>query len=75
MKGKKLPKKNSGVLYQDEDTLRKSGVKLSKQKRSKKPSIYDEMDDVEDEYASDNDFDDYYENDMVNNEDEDDDLY
>lgn len=46
MKGKKLPKRNSG-MYEDENSFSKSGVKLSKQRRSKKPSIYDEMDELE----------------------------
>jgi len=49
MKAKKLPKKNSGTLFQDEQTLSKPGVKLSKQKRFKKPSIYDSMDNEADE--------------------------
>jgi hypothetical protein len=61
----KLPKRNSG-MYEDENSFSKSGVKLSKQRRSKKPSIYDEMDELEElefegrDYGS---IDDLYDND------------
>jgi hypothetical protein len=78
MKGKKLPKKNSGSIFQDEEALKKSGVKLAKQKRSKKPSIYDELYEAE-EYDVDDEFDDLDETDSFDDdeddEDEDDDLY
>ena len=47
MKEKKLAKKKSGLFMQDEDAIKKPGVKLSKSKKSKKPSIYDEMDDLD----------------------------
>ncbi len=68
MKGKKLPKKNSG-MYQDEEAIKKPGVKLSKEKRSKKLSIYDvdDIDEIEN-YKIDDDLDFYV-------EDDDDDLY
>ncbi|HBG86678.1 MAG TPA: hypothetical protein DEG09_01565 [Marinilabiliaceae bacterium] len=64
MKGKKLPKKNSG-MFQDEESVNKPGVKLNKQRRSKKPSIYDEMDELDDDdyddnYDIDDDEDDFY---------------
>lgn len=68
MKGKKLPKKNSG-MFQDEDALGKPGVKLGKQKRSRKPSIYDEMDEMDEfDYSSKSKVDDYYEDDIVEDE-------
>ncbi len=65
MKGKKLPKRNSG-MYEDEASFSQSGVKLGKQRRSKKPSIYDEMDEVDDLEFESRDYssvDDLYEND------------
>ncbi len=71
MKEKKLPKKNSGIFTQDEDAIKKPGVKLSKSKRSKKPSIYDEMDDL-DEFGG------FNSEDSINDylyDDDDDDLY
>ena len=56
MKGKKLPKKNSG-MFQDEESVNKPGVKLNKQRRSKKPSIYDEMDELDDNDDNDDNYD------------------
>lgn len=72
MKEKRLPKKNSGLFMQDEDSIKKPGVKLNKSKRSRKPSIYDEMDDDLDDfgyYSSDDSINDYL------YDDDDDDLY
>jgi len=67
MKGKKLPKKNTG-LFKDEEALSKSGAKLFKQKRSRKPSIYDELDDYDDfNFRMDDDVDDFYEDDTFDN--------
>jgi hypothetical protein len=56
-------------MYQDEEAIKKPGVKLSKEKRSKKLSIYDvdDIDEIE-KYKIDDDLDFYA-------EDEYDDLY
>lgn len=61
MKEKKLPKKETGIFMQDEEAIKKPGVKLSKSKRSRKPSIYDEMDDLEEfgDFSSDGSINDY----------------
>ena len=49
MKSKKLPNKIASNFASNDEEAKKNGVKLSKQKRSKKPSIYDDMDDEFDE--------------------------
>ncbi|GAO31340.1 hypothetical protein [Geofilum rubicundum] len=68
MKGKKLPNKNSGI-FQNEEALSKPGVKLMKQKRSRKPSIYDEMDEYDDfDYRSDDDVNNLYDDDTIDND-------
>ncbi len=74
MKEKKLPKRNSGSMFQDEEPLKKPGVKLSKEKRSRKPSIYDDLDEFDDfdDYKLDDDFDDDFYDDSI---DDDEDLY
>lgn len=61
MKEKKLPKKETGIFMQDEEAIKKPGVKLSKSKRSRKPSIYDEMDDLEEfgDFSSEGSINDY----------------
>jgi len=71
MKEKKLPKKETGIFMQDEEVIKKPGVKLSKSKRSRKPSIYDEMDDLEEfgDFSSESSINDYL------YDDDDDDLY
>lgn len=46
MKSKKLPKKHNNDFDAFEKP-KKSGANLSKSKRSKKPSIYDELDELE----------------------------
>ncbi len=70
MKSKKLPKKNIGDFVSMDEGAKKSGVKLVKQKRSKKPSIYDELDEMDD-YEMNDDFDRYRDEDL----DDEDDLY
>jgi hypothetical protein len=49
MKAKKLPNKKIGDFVSQDEAAKRQGVKLVKQKRSKKPSIYDEMDDLEEQ--------------------------
>ena len=44
MKSKNLPKNNVSDFASNDDEVKKGGAKLSKSKRSKKPSIYDDMD-------------------------------
>lgn len=75
MKSKKLPKKIIGDFASQDEVAKKSGVKLAKSKRSKKPSIYDEMDDLE-YFNNNNEFDVLHEE-QVEQEDfiDDDDLY
>lgn len=75
MKSKKLPKKIIGDFASQDEVAKKSGVKLAKPKRSKKPSIYDEMDDLE-YFNNNNEFDVLHEE-QVEQEDfiDDDDLY
>ena len=69
MKSKKLPKKNVSDFASKDEEANKSGAKLSKQKRSKKPSIYDDADGEFDDYdtfVNDNDEDfnnNYYDDD------------
>lgn len=70
MKSKKLPKKIIGDFVSLDEGAKKSGVKLVKQKRSKKPSIYDELDEMDD-YEMNDDFDRYRDEDL----DDEDDLY
>ncbi|ASB50249.1 hypothetical protein [Alkalitalea saponilacus] len=70
MKTKRLPTRNSGGMFQDEESLKRPGVKLGKQKRSKKPSIYDEVDEFDD-YNLDDDLEDDFYNDPMDDEDED----
>jgi len=70
MKSKKLPKKSIGDFVSMDEGAKKSGVKLVKQKRSKKPSIYDELDEMDDDEMND-DFDRYRDEDL----DDEDDLY
>ncbi len=71
MKKQKLTKKQTGNFMQDEGEVKKPAGKLSQSKRAKKPSIYDELDDIEDfgdfttnesilDYYDDDDDDDYY---------------
>ena len=72
MKAKKLPNKNSG-MFQNEEALSKAGVKLVKQKRSQKPSIYDETDEYDNfDYRSDDDVENLHDDDTI---DEDEDYY
>ena len=73
MKSKKLPKKNIGDFVSKDEAAKKPGVKLVNQKRSKKPSIYDETDDF---YGSemDNEDDDDLQDEIQDLDDEDD-LY
>jgi hypothetical protein len=73
MKSKKLPKKNIGDFVSKDEAAKKPGVKLVSQKRSKKPSIYDEMDDFYDnEMESEDDTD---LQDDIQDLDDEDDLY
>jgi len=65
MKSKKLPKKTMSNFASNDEEAKKNGVKLSKQKRSKKPSIYDDDDEFDeyDAFVNDNEEDfnnDYY---------------
>lgn len=65
MKSKKLPKKHSNDFDAFEKP-KKSGAIASKSKRSKKPSIYDELDEMDEFVLSDNEyrgFDDLYSDD------------
>lgn len=72
MKSKKLPKKSIGDFTAQDEAAKRPGVKLVKQKRAKKPSIYDELDEM-DEFGNNDDFDDYLnEKDDLDDED---DLY
>ncbi len=65
MKENKLPKKTTGNFKQDEGEVKKAAAKLSQSKRAKKPSIYDELDDIEDfgDYSSNESILDYYDDD------------
>lgn len=65
MKENKLPKKTTGNFKQDEGEVKKAATKLSQSKRAKKPSIYDELDDIEDfgDYSSNESILDYYDDD------------
>lgn len=74
MKTKKLPKRKNEFATSED--AKKQSVKLNKQKRAKKPSIYDEMsdDDYENSYNSGYDRDDYY-NDYDYDKDENEDYY
>ena len=47
MKSKKLPKKSIGDFTAQDEAAKRPGVKLVKQKRAKKPSIYDELDEMD----------------------------
>jgi hypothetical protein len=65
MKSKKLPKKHSNDFDAFEKP-KKSGANVSTGKRSKKPSIYDELDEMDEFVLSDNEyrgFDDLYNDD------------
>ncbi len=68
MKEKKLPKNNTGNFKQDEGEVKKPAGKLSQSKRAKKPSIYDDFDDIEDfiDYQPDDNILDYYDDDDDN---------
>lgn len=72
MKSKKLPKKNIGDFVSQDEAAKRPGVKLVKQKRSKKPSIYDEMDDFYDDELE-NEDEEFL--DEIQDLDDDDDLY
>ena len=52
MKSKKLPNKNVSDFASKDEEAKKNGAKLSKQKRSKKPSIYDDADDMLNDYET-----------------------
>ncbi len=77
MKSKKLPKKNTGNLASQDDGPIRPGVKLAKEKRSKKPSIYDERDDFEtyNMYGEDDDYQDETDEAFDEDLDEDEDRY
>ena len=69
MKSKKLPKKHKET-FDALEKPNKSGAKVKKSKRERKPSIYDELDDMDELVLNDREysgFDDFY--------DDDDDLY
>ncbi|MGQ1891429.1 hypothetical protein ACT29H_13395 [Thermophagus sp. OGC60D27] len=69
MKSKKLPKKHKEE-FEALEKPKKSGVKVKKGKRERKPSIYDELEDIDELVLNDREysgFDDFYE--------DDDDLY
>ncbi len=67
MKSKKLPQKKSAE-FDSNEKAKKAGLKEPKQKRAKKPSIYDD-DEMEDLILSDQDFGGF------NDYDDDDDFY
>ncbi len=68
MKSKKLPNKHNGE-FDSFEKPKKSGAALKKNKRSKKPSIYDELDEMDEFVLDDREFkgfDDLYSDDDEN---------